>query len=123
MPSLPSIKNPFKEKEERLPGERVAVITDQSLEAPDPAAARKPIVLPPPVANASWSEPGGSPSNSLGHLAIGDRLNKAWRGDIRTGSSANGRRSAVQIVADRKVFTLDARGTVSPFSAGGGARA
>ena len=120
MPSLPSIKNPFKKKEERLPGERVAVITDQSLEAPDPAAAGKPIVLPPPVANASWSEPGGSPSNSLGHLAIGDRLNKTWRVDIGTGSSSSGRLSAVPIVADGKVFTLDAGGTVSAFSAGAG---
>ena len=52
MPSLPSIKNPFAKKEEKLPGERVAVITDQSLEAADPAAAAKPIALPPAVANA-----------------------------------------------------------------------
>ena len=36
MPSLSSIKNPFKKKEEILPGERIAVITDQSLEAPIP---------------------------------------------------------------------------------------
>ncbi len=112
LPSLPSIKNPFKKKEETLPGERIAVITDQSLEAPDPAAAGKPIALPPPVANASWAEPGGSPSNSLGHLALGDRLNKAWRVDIGTGSSSSGRLSAVPLVADGKVFTLDAGGTV-----------
>ena len=45
MPSLPSIKNPFAKKEEMLPGERIAVITDQSLEAPDPALAAKPIAL------------------------------------------------------------------------------
>ena len=122
LPSLPSIKNPFKKKEETLPGERIAVITDQSLEAPDPAAAGKPIALPPPVANASWAEPGGSPSNSLGHLALGDRLNKAWRVDIGTGSSSSGRLSAVPLVADGKVFTLDAGGTVSAFSASGGGK-
>ena len=45
MPSLPSIKNPFAKAEEKLPGERVAVITDQSLEAVDPALAAKPIAL------------------------------------------------------------------------------
>ena len=37
MPSLPSIKNPFAKAEEKLPGQRVAVITDQSLEAVNPA--------------------------------------------------------------------------------------
>jgi hypothetical protein len=51
MPSLPSIKNPFAKAEEKLPGERVAVITDQSLEAADPALAARPIALPPAVAN------------------------------------------------------------------------
>ena len=122
MPSLPSIKNPFAKKEEKLPGERVAVITDQSLEPPDPALAAKPIALPPPVANAAWSDPGGTPSNSLGHLAIGERVNKSWRVDIGTGSSSSGRLSAIPIVADGKVFTLDAGGTVSAFSTAGGSR-
>ena len=37
MPSLPSIKNPFAKAEEKLPGERVAVITDL-FDAPDVAA-------------------------------------------------------------------------------------
>jgi outer membrane protein assembly factor BamB len=122
MPSLPNIKNPFKKAEEKLPGERVAVITDQGLEAPDPAAAAKPIVLPAAVANAAWSDPGGSPSNSLGHVALGERVNKSWRADIGTGSSSSGRLSAVPIIADGKVFTLDAGGTVSAFSAAGGSR-
>lgn len=122
LPSLSSIKNPFKKKKELLPGERVAVITDQDAEAMDPAAAAKPIILPPPVANASWSEPGGSPANSLGHLALGDRLNKIWRVDVGTGSSWRGRLSAIPLVADGKVFTLDAGGTVSAFTASSGSR-
>jgi outer membrane protein assembly factor BamB len=122
MPSLPSIKNPFAKAEEKLPGQRVAVITDQSLEAVNPAVAAKPVALPPAVANAAWSDPGGAPSNSLGHLAMGERVNKSWRVDIGTGSSSSGRLSAVPIVADGKVFTLDAGGTVSAFSAAGGGR-
>ena len=122
MPSLPSMKNPFAKAEEKLPGERVAVITDQSLEAADPALAARPIALPTAVANASWPDPGGTPSNSLGHLAMGERVNKSWRVDIGTGSSSSGRLSTVPIVADGKVFTLDAGGTVSAFSASGGSR-
>ena len=75
-----------------------------------------------PQANASWSEPGGSPSNNLGHLALGDELRKAWSADAGTGSSSSGRLSAVPLVADGKVFTLDAAGTVSAFSSANGGR-
>lgn len=120
--SLPSIKNPFKKVEDKLPGERVAVITDQNLVNVDPAAAAKPISLPPPVANASWSEPGGNPTNNLGHLALGERLNRVWRVDIGTGSSSSGRLSAIPLVAGGKVFTLDAGGTISAFSAASGGK-
>lgn len=120
--SLPSIKNPFKKDEVKLPGERIAVITDQNLVSVDPTVARKPISLPAPVANASWSDPGGNPANSLGHLALGNRVNKTWRVDIGTGSSSSGRLSAVPVVAGGKVFTLDAGGRVSAFSAASGSR-
>ena len=43
-------------------------------------------------------------------------------GGIGTGSSSSGRLSAVPLVADGKVYTLDAGGTVSAFSASGGGK-
>jgi outer membrane protein assembly factor BamB len=116
------LSNPFAKKEVPLPGERIAVITDPTLVNVDPAEAAKPIQLPAPQANASWSEPGGSPSNNLGHLVLGGELRKAWSADAGTGSSSSGRLSAVPLVADGKVFTLDAAGTVSAFSAANGGR-
>jgi outer membrane protein assembly factor BamB len=122
LPSMATLKNPFKKAEERLPGERVAVITDQSMDVVDPGAAAKPIVLPAPVANPSWVEPGGNASNSFGHLALGERVNKVWRVDVGTGSSSSGRLSAVPLVADGKVFTLDAGGIVAAFAAASGAK-
>ena len=116
------IKNPFSKKEVPLPGERIAVITDPTTVVADPAEAARPVQLPAPQANASWSQPGGSPSNSLGHLALKRRVRKIWSADAGTGSSSSGRLSAVPLVADGKVFTLDAGGTVSAFSAANGAR-
>ena len=59
-----TLKNPFAKREDILPGERIAVITDQTISV-DPAEAGKPIQLPQPQANASWSQPGGTPSNNL----------------------------------------------------------
>ena len=116
------LANPFSKKEVPLPGERVAVITDATLVDVDPAEAARPIQLPPPQANASWSEPGGAPANNLGHLVLNDQLRKVWAADAGTGSSSSGRLSAVPLVADGKVFTLDAAGTVSAFSSASGGK-
>jgi len=117
-----TLSNPFAKKEVPLPGERIAVITDSSLVEVDPVVAARPLQLPPPQVNASWSEPGGSPSNNLGHLVLNDQLRKVWSADAGTGSSSSGRLSAVPLVADGKVFTLDAAGTVSAFSSASGGR-
>jgi outer membrane protein assembly factor BamB len=116
------IENPFSKPEEKLPGERVAVITDSNTLAIDPTEAARPVQLPAPQANGSWTQPGGAPSNSLGHLAFGDQPRKAWSADAGTGSSSSGRLSAMPLVADGKVYTLDAGGKVSAFSASNGGK-
>ncbi len=118
---LSSIKNPFKKAEERLPGERIAVIAEGDANSIDKSAG-KPITLPPLEANASWSQPGGVAANNLGNLALSDSPRKVWSADAGTGSSSKGRLSAVPLVADGKVYTLDAAGTVSAFSSASGAK-
>jgi outer membrane protein assembly factor BamB len=115
------LENPFAKKETPLPGERVAVITDPTLADAEPGEVR-PVNLPAAQANASWSQPGGAPSNNLGHLSLNSDVRKVWSADAGTGSSSSGRLSAVPLVADGKVFTLDAAGRVSAFSAASGAK-
>jgi outer membrane protein assembly factor BamB len=115
------LKNPFHKEEEKLPGERIAVITDPGQINVDQVAVR-PVSLPPPHANASWSQPGGVPSNNLGHLAFSDSVRKVWEVDAGTGSSSSGRLSAVPLVAEGRVFTLDAAGNVSAFSSASGSK-
>ena len=58
---LSAIKNPFSEEEERLPGERIAVITDPG-QFNAAQVAPQPVSLPPAKVNAAWTQPGGSPS-------------------------------------------------------------
>lgn len=115
------LKSPFSEEEERLPGERIAVITDPG-EFNAAQIAPKPVSLPPAQVNGSWTQPGGSATNSLGHLALQGGLRKVWSVDAGTGSSSSGRLSAVPLVDQGKVFTLDAAGNVSAFSASSGAK-
>jgi outer membrane protein assembly factor BamB len=124
LPSLPKLQdiNPFAEKEVPLPGKRISVIQQENI-ASDLAAADKPIALPPPRQNDTWSQPGGVASNSPGHLMLAGALKSAWSADAGTGSSFYGKLTASPIVYDGKVFTLDAAGTVTAFNTGGGAAA
>lgn len=122
LPSLPKIGdlNPFAEKQQPLPGRRVAVLQTNDSNQQELAAADQPIVLPPPVVNDEWSQPGGSPNNAPGHLLLNTSLTQSWTADAGTGSSSSGRLTATPLVAGGRVFTLDAAGQVSAFSASGG---
>jgi outer membrane protein assembly factor BamB len=121
MPSLPKIDdiNPWAEKPTPLPGKRVAVIQQENV-ATNLAAADRPLMLPPPRQNEAWSEPGGVPSNAPGHLALTGAGQSAWSADAGRGSSFYGRLTASPIVYEDKVYTLDAGGRVTAFSASSG---
>ena len=86
LPSMPKLDdiNPFAEKPVPLPGKRVAVIQQENI-ATNLAGADKPITLPPPRQNNSWTQPGGIPSNAPGHLAFAGATKSAWTADIGTG--------------------------------------
>ena len=124
LPSLPKLQdlNPFAEKELPLPGKRISVIQQENVTSAL-APADKPIALPPPRQNDSWSQPGGVASNSPGHLMLGGALKSAWSADVGTGSSFYGKLTASPIVYDGKVFALDAAGSVTAFSTQGGTAA
>src|SRR5258705_11833403 len=71
LPSMPKLEdiNPFAEKPVPLPGKRVAVIQQENITG-SLASADKPITLPPPHQNDSWTQPGGVASNAPGHPAL-----------------------------------------------------
>jgi outer membrane protein assembly factor BamB len=121
-PSLPKIGdlNPFKEKQQPLPGKRIPVMQAAEKVPGDLADADKPIVLPAPRANEGWSQPGGEASNAPGHLALAGAVRPAWSADAGAGSSKAGRVTASPIVYGGRVYTLDAEGRVSAFSTAGG---
>ncbi len=114
--------NPFKKEEVKLPGARVSVLKAQEGFQVDADVAKRPVVLPPPKRNVVWSQPGGVASNAPGHLEYSGAVNAAWRVDIGTGSSDEGRLTASPIVYDGKVYALDAKGVVSAYAASGGSR-
>lgn len=121
-PSLPKLSemNPFKEKQQPLPGRRISIVeTTESIDG-NLAEASQPITLPPPRMNDSWSQPGGEPNNAPGHLALAGALHQMWTADGGAGSSKSGRVTAPPIVYDGRIYTLDANGNVSAFGLSGG---
>lgn len=115
--------NPWKKEEEILPGDRISVAASQDELKVDETAARAPVALPRPRRNEDWSQPGGAPDNSPGHLEIGGGLSTVWRAGIGEGSSDSGRLTASPVVYQGRVFTMDVEGQVAAFSTSGGGRA
>lgn len=122
-PSLPRLSdlNPFAEKETPLPGKRIPVSLSETRAGLDVAPADRPIALPAPRQNDSWPQPGGPSNNAPGHVALAAAPRQAWSADAGSGSSKQGRLTANPIVADGKIYTLDAHGRVTAFTPNGGA--
>lgn len=125
LPSLPKLNdlNPWAEKPVPLPGKRVPIIAEGNHVGGDLASADRPMMLPPQTPNDSWSQPGGSISNAGGHHALNGSLRQIWSADIGQASGKYGKLSASPIVADGRVYTLDAAGKVSAFNAASGSLA
>jgi outer membrane protein assembly factor BamB len=104
-----------------LPGERISVMLLERELSADPSLADLPIELPPPRRNDAWPQSGGDPTHAMHHLAAGDQLSIAWRAGIGTGSPGEGQLLARPVVADGRVFTVDAEGMIRAFDADSGA--
>ena len=103
-------------------GNRIAVLTGEGDVSVDPATTSLPMSLPQPVANTEWTQSGGSPTKSNGHLALGSALGRAFSIQAGRGSSLTARLAAAPIIGDGKIFTIDTMGTVRAFNAGTGSQ-
>jgi outer membrane protein assembly factor BamB len=110
----------FDKKQEPLPGRRISVLKADEKDAIAGPEAAGTVVLPPPVTNVSWSQPGGVPSNAPGHLALAETLNTLWTVSAGEGSSKRMRLTAIPIVYDKKIYTMDAEATIRAISASNG---
>jgi outer membrane protein assembly factor BamB len=122
MPSVNSVTSMFDKKQEPLPGRRISVLSADEKGGVSGPEATGPIVLPPAMANASWSQPGGVASNAPGHLAIGEALHTLWTADAGEGSSKRQRLTAVPIVHGNKIYTMDSEGTIRAISGSDGSK-
>ncbi|AWK87174.1 PQQ-like beta-propeller repeat protein [Azospirillum thermophilum] len=103
-----------------LPGKRVSVLTRERKVEADPRIAANPVLLPAPVTNPAWAQPGGTPDHALGHLALSASPAEAWRGDVGRGSGSGRRLLSPPVVADGRVFAMDSEANVTALDAGSG---
>ena len=104
-----------------LPGERRSMIRAEERVRPDPRAATSPVRLPEAVANDAWPQPGGGPGHAMHNLAVAS-IAVAWTTDIGDGASRDGRVTGTPIVADGRVYTVDASTLLTSVDARSGAR-
>ena len=103
-------------------GQRIPVLTSEGDVAVDPATAAIPMVLPDPVANTEWTQSGGNASKSVGQLALGTALGRAFTVPAGRGSSLTARLASEPVVYGGRVYTIDTLGAVRAFDAQSGAK-
>ena len=108
------------QEEPPLPGERQSVLLLDERIVADPRIAELSVTLPAPQRNAGWPQAGGNAAHAMQHLELGDGIRQRWRADIGAGSSGAARILTPPIVAEGKVYTVDAEGTISAFAADDG---
>lgn len=115
-----SVGDLFEAKEERLPGERIAILaTDRGLQ-PDPQIADEPVRLAEPYVNPAWTQAGGSPAHAMYHLALGDSPRRTWSADVGDGSDDDRQLLAQPLVVENVVYAMDSLSLVTAFEAASG---
>ena len=104
------------EEDKPLPGRRVSVLVLERALEPDPALATEVVRLPRPFVNPDWPVPGGTPAHALHHLDVGEHLAVDWRRTVGEGESDDNLILSSPVVADGRVFLLDAESTVVAVS-------
>ncbi len=104
-----------------LPGERISILDLQKELAPQNVSqdVMDNINIPPAISNTDWPQAGGYPHHAMQNVHVGNGeaqgLEQIWRANIGKGTSHRIPLNATPIVADGKVFTLDANSRVRAF--------
>ncbi|MEO3429625.1 PQQ-binding-like beta-propeller repeat protein [Pelagibius sp. CAU 1746] len=105
-----------------LPGQRIAILAYERGLRADPTIADVPVRLPEPYINTDWAQPGGSAAHAMYHLSLSANPRRVWSADLGEGSGDVAQLLAQPIVVEDAVYAMDARSTVSAFSATNGSR-
>jgi outer membrane protein assembly factor BamB len=104
-------------------GERIPVLPPQDVVTPSAALKGQDFSLPPPAVMAEWPVPGGTPEQSVEHVAAAPNLQVVWRRSLGVqGLKRDHFVTAPPVMAEGKVFAMDGQAHVSAWDAKSGAR-
>jgi len=101
---------------------RISILAFEQQLTPDPALAGRTIVPPPAVALADWSQPGGTADNSPTNASGSAVLQQVWRANLGAGSNDRVQIAAPPVIAEGRLFFLDANHRVHAVDASDGSR-
>ena len=107
-------------KEPALTGDRIPILLNQRSLKPDPKLAKIKIILPEPEPNANWPQAGGLSNHAMHHVHAADSIKKVWSVNIGDGSDDEERLVASPIIANGRIFTIDALSLVSAYKTSNG---
>jgi len=101
---------------------RISILAFEQQLAADPALAGRTITPPRAVAVGEWPQPGGTANNSPPHSSGAAALARAWRADLGAGANNRVQFSAPPVIADGRLYFLDANQRVHAIGARDGGR-
>jgi outer membrane protein assembly factor BamB len=101
---------------DRVPGERISVLTFERTLAADPTLTSTRVTLPRPYVNQNWPQSGGSVSHTMHHLFVPLEINEVWSADIGRGDDDYERLVSTPVVANGVVYTIDIKAEVRAFN-------
>ena len=106
------------EKEGRI----TMVLGDDSLE-PDPSLLSEVITLPEPRELADgWPQAGSRASKAIGHIAVAQDLDIAWRANVGDGSDRRSALTTPPVASNDTIYTIDSRQMIVATDADSGNR-
>ena len=102
-------------------GNRVDILGTERDTEVDASLAGVAVVLPPPVVNEAWAQPGGNASKSPGHVELGQGLTRIWTANV-TGANPRARLAASPVMSDGRLYVVDTTARVTAFDANTGAQ-
>jgi len=101
-------------------GERISILQfDETVQVSNDLAGRV-FNLPTPRAVTAWTQPGGTPENTIEHAQAGEAFQVAWRRGIGSGSGGDHQITSPLVAADGRLYVLDGHNKVSAVDAATG---
>ena len=105
-----------------LPGKRISILSTERQAEPEVSGTAGRIVLPPPEPNEDWPQAGGYSNHAMHHMSLSGPLEEIWSSSAGSGSGKRRKLLGQPVVAEGRVFAVDAASRVSAVDAATGDR-